>query len=91
MNSRESGEVQRPATRFLTLEDLQAELQITYTQALSLVRSGDLPAIQIGGRGIWRVERVKLEEYIEAAYRKAARQRENEADWKEVRAWQMQD
>jgi hypothetical protein len=37
-----------------------------------LVRSGDLQGIQIGGRNQWRVERSKLEEYIEAAYRRTA-------------------
>jgi len=36
------------------------------------VRSGDLQGIQIGGRNQWRVERTKLEEYIEQAYRKTA-------------------
>ncbi|HET6752778.1 MAG TPA: helix-turn-helix domain-containing protein, partial [Jiangellaceae bacterium] len=33
-----------------------------------LVRSGDLPAIKIGGRGQWRVEASVLEEYIERMY-----------------------
>jgi hypothetical protein len=32
------------------------------------VRSGDLPAIKIGGRGQWRVERSALEEYIQHCY-----------------------
>jgi Helix-turn-helix domain len=31
----------------------------------SLVRSGDLRAVKIGGRGVWRVDRRRLEEYIE--------------------------
>jgi len=29
-----------------------------------VVRSGDLKGIQIGGRNQWRVERVKLEEFL---------------------------
>jgi hypothetical protein len=33
-----------------------------------MVRSGELPAIKIGGRGQWRVERAKLEQYIEQKY-----------------------
>ncbi|WP_229674507.1 excisionase family DNA-binding protein [Nakamurella endophytica] len=37
----------------------------------ALVRSGELRAIQIGNRNQWRVERAKLEEYIEQAYRRA--------------------
>ena len=36
------------------------------------MRSGDLKGIQIGGRNQWRVERIKLEEYIDEAYRKTA-------------------
>jgi len=42
------------------------------SQTYALVRSGDLHGIQIGGRNQWRVERTKLEEYIEQAYRKTA-------------------
>ena len=33
-----------------------------------MVRSGELPAIQVGGRGQWRVEKAKLEEYIQQGY-----------------------
>jgi hypothetical protein len=35
----------------------------------SLVRSRELPAIKIGGRGIWRVDRRQLEAYIERLHR----------------------
>ena len=38
-------------------------------QARALVRSGELPAIQIGGRGQWRIETTVLEEYIARKYR----------------------
>lgn len=54
--------------RFLTLTDVAEELQISMAQTRALVRSGELPAIQIGGRGQWRVEQVKLDEYIEELY-----------------------
>lgn len=36
--------------------------------------SGDIEGIQIGGRGQWRVEEAKLDEYIERQY---AAQRES--------------
>lgn len=42
------------------------------SQTYALVKCGDLPAIQVGGRGQWRVERSKLEEYIERMYAQAA-------------------
>lgn len=56
--------------RFLTLADVCELLQISSAQAYALVRSGELRAIQVGGRGQWRVEDVKLEEYIQASYAK---------------------
>ena len=45
------------------------ELATSKSQIYALLRSGDLKGIQIGGRGQWRIERVKLEEYIAEAYR----------------------
>lgn len=58
--------------RFLTLVDVGEELNVSQAQVYALVRSGDLVGIQIGGRAQWRVERVKLEEYIERAYARTA-------------------
>ncbi|WP_291377558.1 helix-turn-helix domain-containing protein [Demequina sp.] len=55
-------------SRFLTLADVQEVLNISSPQAYSLVRSGELPAIQVGGRGQWRVESVELENYIARQY-----------------------
>ena len=54
--------------RFLTLADVAEILSISVPQARAMVRSGELPAIQVGGRGQWRVETVKLEEYIQQGY-----------------------
>ena len=36
--------------------------------ALKGTRSGELPAIKVGGRGQWRVETTVLEEYIQRMY-----------------------
>lgn len=58
--------------RFMTLRQVAELLKCTEGQIYSLVRSGDLWGIQIGGRNQWRVERSKLEEYIEQAYRRTA-------------------
>ncbi|WP_062291560.1 MULTISPECIES: helix-turn-helix domain-containing protein [Demequina] len=54
--------------RFLKLSDVQEILNISSPQAYALVRSGDLPAIQVGGRGQWRVEEEQLEAYIARQY-----------------------
>ena len=54
--------------RFLLLSDVAEILNISASQAYALVRHEELPAIKIGGRGQWRVERSQLEAYIERAY-----------------------
>jgi excisionase family DNA binding protein len=54
--------------RFLTLIDVAETLNISAAQTYALVRSGELPAIKIGGRGQWRVERDALEGYITRMY-----------------------
>jgi excisionase family DNA binding protein len=52
------------AQRFLQLAEVSEILNIAY----ALVRSGELPAIKIGGRGQWRVEATELEGYIQRMY-----------------------
>lgn len=54
--------------RFLQLADVAETLNISASQVYALVRSGDLPAVKIGGRGQWRVEITALEAYIARLY-----------------------
>ena len=54
--------------RFLTLTDVAEVLNISTSQTYALVRNGDLEGVKIGGRGQWRVERDKLETYINRLY-----------------------
>jgi len=54
--------------RFLQLSDVAEILNISAAQTYALVRNGDLPAVKIGGRGQWRVEQARLEEYIDKLY-----------------------
>jgi excisionase family DNA binding protein len=56
------------AARFLQLSDVAEELSVTVSQVYHMVRSGELPAIKVGGRGQWRVERDRLEAYIQQKY-----------------------
>jgi prophage regulatory protein len=65
--------------RFMRLEDVAEELNVNMPQVRSLVRSGDLPAIKVGGRGVWRVERAELEAYIQRQY-SAARESRGSVD-----------
>ncbi len=59
--------------RFLTLSDVADVLNISSSQTYALVRTGELPAIKVGGRGQWRVERDALEGYIKRMYAKTER------------------
>jgi DNA binding domain, excisionase family len=59
------------SARFLTLADTAEILAVEASDVMSLVTSGELPAIRVGGR--WRVERTVLEAYIEAMYEESRR------------------
>jgi excisionase family DNA binding protein len=54
--------------RFIQLSEVSEVLDISSAQAYALVRSGELPAIKVGGRGQWRVEVSELETYIQRMY-----------------------
>lgn len=69
-DQRQAVEQARPL-RFLTLQQVADELNTKHSTIRALIASGDLPAIQIGGRGQWRIERNKFEDYITDAYAKA--------------------
>lgn len=60
------------APRFLQMSDVAEELSVSLSQVYHMVRSGELPAIKVGGRGQWRIERVRLEEYIQRRYAETA-------------------
>ena len=75
LHNRGMNDTQPPGTlgRFLTLADTAEVLNISANQAYALVRSGELPAIKVGGNGHWRVERSVLESYIDAKYEESRR------------------
>ena len=54
--------------RFYVLADVAEQLNVTTVQVRALVQSGELPAIQVGGRGQWRIEATELEAYIQRKY-----------------------
>ena len=56
------------APRFLAVDDVAEELAISRAQVYTLLKTGELLAIQVGPKRVWRIERAKLEEYIEAQY-----------------------
>ena len=59
--------------RFLTLADTAEILSLSAAEVHDLVRTGELPAIRLGTSGVWRVERIVLESFIEAKYEEARR------------------
>lgn len=58
--------------RFVPLSDVAEMLSISASQAYALVRSGELRAIKVGGRGQWRVETSEIESYIQRSYEATA-------------------
>lgn len=56
------------SVRFLRLDQVAVELNVSRAQVYALVRARRLLAVKIGGRGHWRVERSELEAYIARLY-----------------------
>lgn len=56
------------AARFLTLADVADALNVSSSQVYALVRTGELRAMKIGGRGQWRVNQSDLEAFITQRY-----------------------
>ncbi|HEY8709064.1 MAG TPA: helix-turn-helix domain-containing protein [Burkholderiaceae bacterium] len=56
----------------MKMEDVADELAVKQAQVYALVRNGSLPAIKVGGRGQWRIERSRLETFIADAYTQTA-------------------
>lgn len=54
--------------RFLTIADVAEYLNVSAGQVRTLIKNGEIPAIQVGGRGQWRIEDAKLAEYVERGY-----------------------
>ena len=58
--------------RFLAVPDVAETLNVTVRQVRTLLHSGELRGIQVGGRGIWRIEAKELEDYISRQYDRTA-------------------
>ena len=64
-DGKDSGKKTRLEPRYVDLDDVAAYLSVSVPQVYALVRSGELPAIKLGGRGVWRVDKHKLDSYLE--------------------------
>lgn len=58
--------------RFLTIEQAAEELNVKASLIRGLIKTGELRALQVGSRGMWRVGRQDIEDYIAHAYRRTA-------------------
>lgn len=58
--------------RFLTVEQAAEELNVSPSQIRALLKTGELRAIQVGGRGVWRIGAKDIEDFIAEAYRRTA-------------------
>lgn len=59
------------AARFLTVADCADVLNVEVADVLTLLDSGELPAIRVGTR--WRIERTVLETFIAELYEQQRR------------------
>lgn len=53
---------------FYTIADVADMLKVSHGAVRNLINNGELKAIQIGGRGLWRIEESAMEEYIKGQY-----------------------
>lgn len=44
--------------------EVASVLNVTVSQVYTLMRNGELPALKIGRKGVWRVSREALEAYL---------------------------
>jgi len=60
--------------RFMTPDEVADVLRVTVSQVYTLMRSGEVTAVKIGRRGVWRVSPDALAAYI-ARLERAATER----------------
>ena len=51
--------------KFLTIAEVAENLQLSAQGVRALIQSGDLPALQVGARHLWRVPESAFDAYIE--------------------------
>ena len=54
------------STTFMTIADVAERLQLSAQGVRALIMSGDLPAIQVGARHLWRIPEDAFDAYVEA-------------------------
>ena len=62
------GKLTRMEHSFFTIADLSDMLRVSPGAVRNLITHGEIKAIQIGGRGLWRIEASAFEEYLKRQY-----------------------
>lgn len=57
--------------KFLSPAEVAEILGVKVSQVMAILAAGELMGIQVGGRGVWRIEDVELDAYIERRYAEA--------------------
>jgi excisionase family DNA binding protein len=63
--------------RFLTIEQVAEELSVGVPLVRTLLKTGELRGIQIGGRGLWRIGTADVEAYISTPYERTTERIQN--------------
>jgi excisionase family DNA binding protein len=58
--------------KFLTVEQVADELNVKQSLIRAQVKNGELRALQIGGRGVWRIGANDIEDCMAETYRRTA-------------------
>ncbi|MFE4079261.1 helix-turn-helix domain-containing protein [Paenarthrobacter sp. YIM B13468] len=58
--------------RFLTIEQVAEELNVSIAQVRALLKAGELRGVQVGGRNLWRIGANDVDDYIAEAYKSTA-------------------
>ena len=67
----------------MTPADVAAILNVKESQVYTLMRSGQLRALKIGHRGVWRVHQADLDEYIDGLRQDARHRRPEDMEVEE--------
>jgi excisionase family DNA binding protein len=57
----------RMRPQLLTMEEAADVLNVSASQMYALLRRGEIRALQLGGRGQWRIDPPDLDAYIESS------------------------
>jgi excisionase family DNA binding protein len=58
--------------KFLTIDQVAEILNVNKPTIYTLLRSGEMKGLRLGGRGVWRISEDDLQAFLDAAYQETA-------------------